>query len=150
MNGRPVCAVTQRADLPVAAPDGLPNRRDLPDRRGHNAMPDVEVREPALGVRVAAVLRRVVVALAGEKRRLIVDGLAPGPRRAQPEAVHGGPLSPHLQRVIDRRRLGLDEQHVAVARNRTPLVDRTRRRTTADSDCASAPDSRPMRPPSEP
>src|SRR5690606_15072338 len=68
-------------------------------------------------------LRRVVVPLARQERRRVVDRLAPGVDATQPQAGRRPPLGPQLQRVIHGAGFRLDVEDVAEAGDRAARVD---------------------------
>ena len=86
-----------RARLPAARPPTTVRIGKHPDGRGREPMPHVEVRQPAFRGGVASLLRRVVVAVARQERRCVVDRLGPRVGRAQRQAAGALPLGAQLQ-----------------------------------------------------
>ena len=124
VNGRPDCAVRMPLSCQCRSSAGaLSATGTFHDRRGDQPVPDVEGGRAPLGGEVAAVLRRVVVAVGGEERRRVVLGRRPGVAGLEGQAARERPLDRHLQRVVARRRLRLEEEDVAVAGDRPPIGD---------------------------
>ncbi len=131
VNGRPVSAVKSALSCqPRAQTDPLDGSCQIAAATTRWRTSKSDDARSSSGM--SAVLRRVVVAVAREKRRLVVDGMAPRPRAAQPEPAGLWTLDPHFERVVARRCQRLDPQHVAVAGNRPAGVDRTGTRRAAD------------------